>query len=80
MDFDTIRGLINGNSKQEILAGVIGIEAIVSFAFVICSFAVASTANAGFNVVLTGFLNVGFVVGSYYVIKKSKAPIAVGYH
>ncbi len=73
---DFVRQQLSGN-KSELLINVTLLEAVVTFAFVICSFVVSSTANAGFNIVLTGFLNIGFVAGSYYVIKKSKAPIAV---
>ena len=41
---------------------------------------VAGTANAGFNIVLTAFLNAAWVYGAYHVIEKSKTPIAVCYH
>lgn len=75
---DFVKAQLNGN-KTELLLNVTVLEAIVTFAFVICSFVVSGTANAGFNVVLTGFLNMGFIAGSYYVIKKSKAPIAVSF-
>jgi hypothetical protein len=64
-------------SKIDTLKAIIGLEAILTFAFVICSFVVAGTANAGFNCVLTAFLNIAFIGGSYHVIKNSKAPIAV---
>ena len=73
---DLINSYLNGN-KSELLQMVIYVEAVCTFAFVICSFVVAGTANAGFNCVLTGFLNIAAVAGSYYVITKSKAPIAV---
>lgn len=76
MDMDSIKKLLAGN-KTDLLMAIVGLEGIVTFAFVICTFAVATTANAGFNVVLTGFLNIGFIAGSYHVIRKSKAPIAV---
>jgi hypothetical protein len=35
--------------------------------------------GAGFNAVLTALLNIAFIAGSYYVIKNSKTPIAVGF-
>ena len=41
---------------------------------------VAGTANAGFNIVLTAFLNAAWVYGAYHVIEKSKTPIAVCHH
>lgn len=50
---------------------------ICSLCFALISFFCAGTANAGFNIVLTGQLNIGWCVGSYYVIKNSKTPIAV---
>jgi len=40
---------------------------------------VAGTANSGFNIVLTAFLNAAWVYGAYHVIEKSKTPIAVCY-
>ena len=64
-------------SKQELLFAVIALEVFFIFPFMICSFVVSSTANAGFNCVLTGFLNLALAGGSYQVIKTSKAPIAV---
>ncbi len=73
---DMIKTMLSGN-KQELLMGMIAVQGALTFAFVICSFAVSATANAGFNIVLTGFLNIALVAGSYYVLKKSKAPIAV---
>ncbi len=74
---DLIRGYYYSATKQELLITLAGIEAFFTLPFMICSFVVAGTANAGFNCVLTGFLNAGLAGGSYYVIKNSKAPIAV---
>jgi hypothetical protein len=79
MDITLIKSyLVNGN-KKDLLHAAILVEGVITFAFVISSFVVAGTANAGFNCVLTGFLNIAFIAGSYYVIENSKAPIAV-YH
>ena len=77
MDLSLIRGYFYSSTRQELLFGLVGLEAFFTVPFVICSFVVASTANAGFNCVLTGLLNVALAGGSYYVIKNSKAPIAV---
>jgi len=77
LDMDLIRSYYYSSTKQELLIGVIALEAFFTFPFIICSFVVAGTANAGFNCVLTGFLNVALAAGSYHVIKNSKAPIAV---
>jgi hypothetical protein len=73
---DIFKSYLNGNKKDLFLIPI-GLEVLFAFAFVICSFVVSGTANAGFNCVLTGFLNVAFIGGSYYVINNSKAPIAV---
>ena len=75
-----IRGSLYAATKQELLLYTIYLEAFFTFPFIICSFVVAGTANAGFNCVLTGLLNVALVGGSYYVIKNSKAPIAVRFY
>ena len=76
LKMDALKAQLQGN-KQELLVNIVKVEAVITFALVICSFVVAATANAGFNCVLTAFLNVAFVGGSYYVLKNSKAPIAV---
>jgi hypothetical protein len=73
---DILKSYLNGNKKDLFLVPIV-LETLFAFAFAICSFVVSGTANAGFNCVLTGFLNFAFVGGSYYVINNSKAPIAV---
>lgn len=73
---DLLRSYLNGN-KLDLLVVGIAFEALCIIPFVICSFVVADTANAGFNCVLTGFLNIAFAAGSYHVLVNSKAPIAV---
>lgn len=37
-------------------------------------------ADAGFNVVLTSFLYILYVAGSYHVLNKSKMPLSVSHH
>lgn len=66
------------SDKRQILQLSLVVQAVVVLCFSITSFLVSSTANAGFNVVLNAFLNVGFVGGSYYALK-AKAPIAIGF-
>lgn len=78
--FNLVKDYASTLTKFEIIVILIAIEAIFIFPLMICSFVVASTANAGFNCVLTGFLNASLAGGCYYVITKSKAPIAVGYY
>lgn len=70
---------INLNDRRGILLLITYINAIFVFPFMICSFIVASTANVGFNVVLTTLLNISFVFESYYIIHNSKTPIAIGF-
>lgn len=77
LDITFIKGFLATGNKKEFLRAIIIVEGILTFAFVVSSFVVAGTANAGFNCVLTGFLNAAFTAGSYYVIENSKAPIAV---
>eukprot|EP00981_Chlorochromonas_danica_P000040 scaffold26_cov159-Ochromonas_danica.AAC.3 len=73
---DTIRGLLQSYSKQDILLGVVIFQAICAVPFLICSIVVSGTANAGFNCVLTSFLNIAYVAGAFFVVRNSKAPIA----
>jgi hypothetical protein len=76
VDITLIKSYLAGN-KQELFTYAIYADAFLCFPLLICSFVVASTANAGFNCVLTAFLNIAFAAGAYFVIKKSKSPIAV---
>lgn len=75
---DTILAQIQGDKKQ-LLAILIASEAFLAFPLTICCFVVAGTANMGFNAVLTALLNIAFIAGSYYVVRNSKTPIAVGF-
>jgi uncharacterized membrane protein HdeD (DUF308 family) len=76
MDLNFLTNYLHGDKKQ-LMTIIIAVEAVVAGCFAICSWVVAGTANNGFNVVLVGLLNIAFVVGSYYVIKSSKVPLAV---
>lgn len=73
---DILVSYLNGD-KKDLLTLVLLTAAFFTFPFTICALVVAGTANSGFNIVLTTLLNIGFVVGAYYVIKNSKTPIAV---
>mmetsp|Transcript_25546 Transcript_25546/g.43082 ORF Transcript_25546/g.43082 Transcript_25546/m.43082 type:complete len:224 (-) Transcript_25546:72-743(-) len=66
------------SDKRQILQLSLIVQSLFVFCFSITAFLVSSTANAGFNVVLNAFLNVGFVGGSFYAVK-AKAPIAIGF-
>lgn len=73
---DQLVSQISGDKKQSltVLSYACG---FFTLPFAICSFVVADTANAGFNVVLTTILNITFVAESLYIVKNSKTPIAV---
>ena len=77
MDITFIKSFLATGSKKDFMQAAIVLDGIITFAFVVSSFVVAGTANAGFNCVLTGFLNIAFTAGAYYVIENSKSPIAV---
>eukprot|EP00607_Mallomonas_marina_P010305 CAMPEP_0182418374 /NCGR_PEP_ID=MMETSP1167-20130531/2827_1 /TAXON_ID=2988 /ORGANISM="Mallomonas Sp, Strain CCMP3275" /LENGTH=184 /DNA_ID=CAMNT_0024592559 /DNA_START=123 /DNA_END=677 /DNA_ORIENTATION=+ len=70
---------VDTTDKKGLIMLIIGAQAVLSFPFTICAFVVSGTANAGFNVVLTALLLNAFIGGSYYVVRKSKTPIAVGF-
>ena len=77
---DSINKLTNLDIKEPaaLLEGLIAVQVLVGFAFLICSFVVAHTENAGFNIVLTGLLNLVFAVASFYSLGKLKTPIIIG--
>mmetsp|Transcript_10590 Transcript_10590/g.31985 ORF Transcript_10590/g.31985 Transcript_10590/m.31985 type:complete len:187 (+) Transcript_10590:242-802(+) len=69
-----------GNAEHGKLLNVnLALQALFSFALLICSFVVAATANAGFNAVLTAILSCTFVVGAYRVLNRSQSTLAVGF-
>uniref|UniRef100_A0A7S2V692 MARVEL domain-containing protein n=1 Tax=Fibrocapsa japonica TaxID=94617 RepID=A0A7S2V692_9STRA len=57
----------------------IGAHGVLTACYLICSFVVASTANAGFNAVLTGLVYAVYCVGAYQVLHKSKTALSVGF-
>lgn len=72
-----VQQIVREASKKDFLKAIVLAETVFGVAFLICSFVVAGTANAGFNCVLTAFLNLAIAAGCYHVLIKSKAPIAV---
>jgi hypothetical protein len=74
---DLINSYLHVTSKQDLLLFLTAAEGFFTFPFIICSFVVAGAANAGFNCVLTGLLDIALVGGSYHVVKNSRTPIAV---
>jgi hypothetical protein len=61
-----------------ILEAFLALQILAGFGFLICSFVVAHTENSGFNVVLTGLLNLIYSLASYYALGKLKTPIIIG--
>ena len=56
------------------------VQAFLCLPFSLCAFFVASTANAGFNVVLTALINSAFAAGAYHVLQNTVVtPAAVGF-
>ena len=72
-----IKSLAQSGQKRDMLLLIIALNAVFTFSVSICSLVVANTANAGFNIVLTSILNIGYIAGSYFIVTKSKTPIAV---
>ena len=81
--WDTIqsqtRQLFQGERETLVRASLL--QGILAFPFTICAFVVADTANAGFNVVLTAFIYIGFVAGMYYSLQMqpSRSSRTVGF-
>ena len=71
--------MVTTENKREKLILSLYIISLFAFALTVCAFVVAGTANAGFNIVLSSFLNMGFILGAWYVIRNSKTPIAIGF-
>ena len=65
----TPKGIMNAN----LLVQLIG-----SFGFFVSAFYVSKTANAGFGVVITSLIFIGFSMVSMFVINKKQDPIFVG--
>ena len=61
-----------------VLEGLIALEVLGGISFMICTFIVAHTENIGFNIVLSGLLNLVFALASYYSLGKLKTPIIIG--
>ena len=72
-----IKSLV-GKDPSAILEGLIALQVLGGLLFLIFSFFVAHTENVGFNVVLTGILNLVFAVASYYSLGKLRTPIIIG--
>lgn len=69
---ESYEGVVNG------LSLLLYIQIIIGLIFAITAFVAAGTANNGFNVVLTAFINLSYDGFCYYVIKYKKTPQLVG--
>ena len=67
------------NDTPRFLTALLGIESLSTFAFFISACTVASTANAGFNVMITAFLYIGFCLGGMYTLTRSQSGVAIGF-
>jgi hypothetical protein len=73
------RELLSG--QRESLVKATMLCGVLCFPFAICAFVVAGTANAGFNVVLTAFIQIAFQSGAYYVLNMlpTRSSMMVGF-
>ncbi|GMI45066.1 hypothetical protein TrCOL_g140 [Triparma columacea] len=70
-------GIIHDTPR--LLSSLLGLTFLSSFCFFISACTVAGTANAGFNVLITSFIYLGYAVGGLYTITKSQSPISIGF-
>jgi hypothetical protein len=77
---ENVKQIVNLGNRDPaaVLEGLIALQVLCGIVFLICSFVVASTENVGFNVVLTGILNLVYAVAAYYSLSKLKTPMIVG--
>lgn len=64
---------------RNVLICLAAIMVVFTLPFMICSFVVASTANAGFNVVLTGLLMIIWECGSIWLMNKGPQAMSHGF-
>ena len=68
---------IQDSEHKQLLVYSVG---LFTFPLVICCLFVSSVANAGFAYgVLVGFLNVVFVLGSYWTLKENRDGLYIGF-
>mmetsp|Transcript_38925 Transcript_38925/g.49693 ORF Transcript_38925/g.49693 Transcript_38925/m.49693 type:complete len:185 (+) Transcript_38925:116-670(+) len=72
-------GDLSAIDRRKTLNTGIAALTILTVCYLICSFVVASTANAGFNAVLTGLVYVAYCGGAYHVLERVKTPLGVGF-
>jgi hypothetical protein len=72
-----MKSIVQSGQKRDMLVLSLALISLFTFCSMICSLVVSRTANAGFNIVFTSLLNIGYIVGAHYIVTKSKTPIAV---
>ena len=71
---------IQDSEHKQLLVYTVGLEALFTAPLVICCLFVSSVANAGFAYgILVGFLNVIFVLGSYWTLKDKREGLYIGF-
>ncbi len=71
---------IQDSEHKQLLVYSVALQALFTFPLVICCLFVSSVANAGFAYgLLVGFLNVVFVLGSYWTLKEKRESLYIGF-
>ena len=71
---------IKESDHKDLLIYSVMLQALFCCPLVICSLVVSGTANSGFAYgLLTAFLNMGFIGGSYYTLKERREAIVLGF-
>lgn len=74
-----VREIMDGQ-RESLVKGIV-IAGALAIPFMVCSFIVADTANAGFNIVLTAFMEIAFLAGCYYALamRPSRSGMEIGF-
>ena len=75
---DILNFQINFSDKKQSLLLNLSIQAFLCIPFSINALFVASTANAGFNIVLTALINSGFAAAGLHVLQKGRSQLSIG--
>lgn len=70
---------MSATEHKKVLNAALAANAAFCFAQLICAFVVASSANNGFNAVLTALLAAAFAGGAYRVLNRSQSTLALGF-
>eukprot|EP00612_Vaucheria_litorea_P001446 CAMPEP_0171452716 /NCGR_PEP_ID=MMETSP0945-20130129/711_1 /TAXON_ID=109269 /ORGANISM="Vaucheria litorea, Strain CCMP2940" /LENGTH=209 /DNA_ID=CAMNT_0011977435 /DNA_START=48 /DNA_END=674 /DNA_ORIENTATION=- len=64
---------------RNVIIGMSSVMAVLTIPLLICSFSVAETANAGFNVVFTGFMLIGWEIGTIMLMQRGPTALSYGF-